>query len=69
MANGHDCRPHIAFDIACLVKSGQLGTLKESVVPAWQKRIVKCLHQLPIYDPKEPQLTVHLDEVIDLTID
>jgi len=65
--NGNDCGPHIAFDIACLADTGQLGELKEGDVPAWRKHIIERLRRLPIYDPKKPRLTICSDEIIDLT--
>jgi hypothetical protein len=65
--NGNDCGQHIAFDIACLANTGQLDKLAESSVPGWRKYIIERLRQLPIYDPKEPRLTICSDEVIDLT--
>jgi len=67
--NANDCGPHLAFDIECLAKSGQLGALEEFEVPAWRKRISECLCQLLIYDPRKPRLMVRSDEVIDLTIE
>ena len=33
--NANDCGPHLAFDIACLVKTGHLSLLEESSVPTW----------------------------------
>lgn len=66
--NGNDCGPHIAYDIQCLARTGQLGKLEESSVPAWRKQIIQRLRQLPVYDPRKPRLTVCSDEVIDLTL-
>jgi len=67
--NGHDCGPHLVYDISCLAKSGELGALKESDVPAWRKQILERIRQLPIYDPKQPRVTIRSDEIVDLTID
>jgi hypothetical protein len=67
--NGHDCGPHLVYDIACLAESGNLGILQESAVPAWRKQIVERIRQLPIYDPKQPRLVISSDEIVDLTID
>ncbi len=33
--NANDCGPHLAFDIACLAKTGKLSILEESSVPTW----------------------------------
>ena len=65
--NSNDCGPHLAFDIACLAKSGQLSILEESSVPTWRKVILKQLRQLPVYDPKKPRLIVRSNDIIDLT--
>ncbi len=65
--NANDCGPHLAFDIGCLAKSGQLKVLAESSVPIWQTLILKQICQLPVYDPKQPRPSVRSDDIIDLT--
>ena len=65
--NANDCGPHLAFDIACLAKTGKLSILEESSVPAWRTLILKQLRELPVYDPKQPRLTIRSEDVIDLT--
>src|SRR5258706_2606020 len=65
--NANDCGPHLAFDIACLAKSGQLKVLAESSVPIWRTLILKQIRQLPVYDPKQPRPSVRSDDIIDLT--
>lgn len=65
--NANDCGPHIAFDIACLAKTGNLMKLEESSVPAWRTLILQQLRELPVYDPKQPRPTILTGDVIDLT--